>query len=314
MNLDRKFSKVQFVEVDEHRECQRVDNFLLAIFKNIPKSKVYRIIRKGEVRVNKKRVKPDYKLSLHDCVRIPPMQVQEQVNITPGSAAMDILRSAIILDTDDFMALNKPSGFAVHGGTGVQGGVINILRHTFQNYQFIELIHRLDKETSGCLLIAKSGHFLKQCQQAWKDNLVEKHYQCLVKGHWPKSLQTVEAPLRKNVMQSGERIVRVDPEGKSSITHFRPLQYFDDSTLLSVGLETGRTHQIRVHTAHMGHPIAGDVKYGNKEFNKAMKQQGLRRLFLHSNELILPETLYYQKSIIAELPEDLKTLIKKIML
>lgn len=312
MKLDKKFNKVQFMEVDEHRVQQRLDNFLLAIFKNVPKSKVYKIIRKGEVRVNKKRVKPEYKLSLHDLVRIPPVQVQESVEITPGNAISDIFRSSILLDEAEFMAINKPSGFAVHGGTGLQGGVINILRHTHKDYRFLELIHRLDRETSGCLLIAKSGRFLRQCQQAWQDNLVGKHYQCLVKGHWPKSLQKVEAPLRKNVIQSGERIVRVDTEGKPSITHFQPLQYFEGATLLSVRLETGRTHQIRVHTAHVGHPIAGDTKYGNKEFNSKMKLQGLRRLFLHAQTLRLPECLYAQRDIIAGLPNDLERVIKKI--
>lgn len=316
MNLNKTFEKVHSVTVDENKVSQRIDNFLFNYLKNIPKSKIYRIIRKGEVRVNKKRVKPDYKLCYQDEIRIPPLRpalsLAEQKEMEPSESLIELVRNSIILDNAELMAVNKPSGLPVHGGSGLTGGVINILRVMFKEYKFVELIHRLDKDTSGCLLIAKTGAALRNCQKAWQENTVEKYYYCLVKGHWPKSLQKIDVPLQKNTLQSGERIVRVDSQGKPSITYFKPLEYLKNATLLEVKLGTGRTHQIRVHSAHAGHPIAGDPKYGDKAFNQEMKKEGLTRLFLHALKLILPSSCSKQTELIAELPKELSALIEKI--
>lgn len=312
MKINKAFEKVHIVIVDENKVSQRVDNFLITYLKNIPKSKIYQIIRKGEVRVNKKRIKPDYKLKYQDEVRIPPLFRSEHREMSPSESMIELVRGSIIFDEPELLAVNKPSGLPVHGGTGLTGGVINILRILFGNYKFIELIHRLDKDTSGCLLIAKTGFALRACQQAWQENRVDKYYYCLVKGHWPKSLQKVDAPLQKNTLLSGERIVRVNAEGKASLTYFKPVEYFKQATLLEVKLATGRTHQIRVHTAHVGHPIAGDSKYGDKNFNLEMKTVGLTRLFLHAFKLILPVTCSQQREIIAPLPKELSSLIEKI--
>lgn len=312
MKLNKAFEKVHRVVVDENKVSQRIDNFLITYLKNVPKSKIYRIIRKGEVRVNKKRVKPDYKLAYQDEIRVPPLVRTELKEMSPSEELIELVRSAIIMDDAELMALNKPSGLPVHGGSGLTGGVINILRVMFADYKFIELIHRLDKDTSGCLLIAKTGAALRNCQQAWQENAVEKYYYCLVKGHWPKSLQKIDAPLQKNTLQSGERIVRVDSKGKTSVTYFKPVEYFKNATLLEVRLGTGRTHQIRVHTAHAGHPIAGDSKYGNKDFNLEMKNLGLNRLFLHAYKLVLPETCSKQTELTADLPKVLAILLEKL--
>ncbi len=312
MKLDKAFEKVHFVKVDENKVSQRIDNFLFSYLKNIPKSKVYRIIRKGEVRVNKKRVKPDYKLVFQDEIRIPPLVKSEKKEILPSQKLMEQVRNTVIFDDADLLAVNKPSGLPVHGGTGITGGVINILRLAFKDYKYIELVHRLDKDTSGCLLIAKSGNALRNCQQAWQESAVDKYYYCLVKGHWPKSLQKVDFPLQKNTLQSGERIVRVDNKGKQSITYFKPIEFFHNATLLEAKLGTGRTHQIRVHTAHVGHPIAGDEKYGDKGFNAQMKKLGLTRLFLHAYKLILPDNCSQRGEIIANVPKELLSVIEKI--
>lgn len=303
---------VHTVTIDEERVSQRLDNFLISYLKNIPKSKIYRIIRKGEVRVNKKRAGPDYKLILGDVIRIPPLKHDERKPPEASDYTLKLIKEAIIFETDNLICLNKPSGIPVHGGTGIQGGAINILRVLYKDYKFLELIHRLDRETSGCLLIAKSMQTLRVCQSDWQENKVEKYYQCLVKGHWPKSLNQIDVPLQKNVLKSGERMVQVSQDGKPARTYFKPLEYLKGATLLEVKLGTGRTHQIRVHTAHAGHPIAGDNKYGDKSFNTSMKTLGLKRLFLHACKLVLSENCGNSKELVAILPPELKAVISRL--
>lgn len=276
-------TKVQFVTIDENHVGQRIDNFLVTFLKGVPKTRVYRILRKGEVRVNKKRIKPVYRLNDGDIVRIPPVTMSEPKEL-PNAKLTKVasLEQHIIYEDKYLMVMNKPSGIAVHGGSGLKFGLIEGLRALRPDAKFLELVHRLDRDTSGCILIAKRRSTLRALHEQLREKTVEKNYLALVKGQWDKSDKAVNAPLLKNTLQSGERIVRVNPEGKESYTKFKIVQRFENCTLVQASPVTGRTHQIRVHTLHAGHPIAGDDKYGDKPFDKHMKGLGLNRLFLHS--------------------------------
>jgi 23S rRNA pseudouridine955/2504/2580 synthase len=260
----------------------------------LPKSRLYRILRKGEVRVNKKRIKPDYRLKTGDSVRIPPVRVStERVVIArPSPSAQSLLNNSVLYEDKHLLLINKPSGIAVHGGSGIQFGVIEIMRHMQPHATYLELAHRLDRDTSGCLLLVKKPSILKEIHELLRNGKVTKKYRALVKGDWPKNLHCIDAPLKKFELQSGERMVHVDQEGKAATTEFRVLERFGIATLLEVNLLTGRTHQIRVHAAHAGHALAGDDKYGDKEFNKQIRMQGCKRLFLHATSLsfILPSS------------------------
>lgn len=261
---------------------QRLDNFLLKKLKGVPKSHIYRILRTGEVRVNKKRAKPSYRVQEGDQVRLPPVRLEEKSVSTPPQRLFDNLQSRILYEDKNLLIINKPSGMAVHGGSGVSFGVIEVLRAFKSDCKFIELVHRLDRETSGCLILAKKPSILRELHDLIRNDKIEKRYLALVKGHWSKRKTRVDEPLQKNQLRSGERIVKVDPSGKPSITDFKVIQRFQEATLVEATLRTGRTHQIRVHTAHHGHPIAGDDKYGEKEFNQLISKIGCRRLFLHA--------------------------------
>lgn len=276
-------AKVQFVTIDDNHAGQRIDNFLVTFLKGVPKSRVYRILRKGEVRVNKKRIKPVYRLNDGDIVRIPPIRMEEEKEL-PNAKLEKVasLEQHIIYEDKYLIVMNKPSGIAVHGGSGLKFGLIEGLRALRPDAKSLELVHRLDRDTSGCILIAKRRSTLRSLHEQLREKTVEKNYLALVKGQWSKEDKAVNAPLLKNTLASGERIVRVNPEGKDSYTKFKIVQRFEDCTLVQASPVTGRTHQIRVHTLHAGHPIAGDDKYGDKAFDKAMKAHGLNRLFLHS--------------------------------
>lgn len=283
---DLSFQKVQFVTIDPDLEGQRIDNYLRTFLKGVPKSLIYRILRKGEVRVNKKRVKPEYKLQANDELRIPPVRVSEPSDL-PSTKLNKVssLESHILYEDDWIIVLNKPSGTAVHGGSGLSFGVIEALRSLRPQQKFLELVHRLDRDTSGCLLIAKKRSALKNLHEQLRDRKVDKRYQALVAGEWPANRFKVKAPLLKNTLKSGERIVLVDEEGKPSETRYRILEAFDQATLVEASPITGRTHQIRVHCLHAGHPIAADNRYGDKEFDERTQKLGLRRLFLHAYSL-----------------------------
>ena len=283
---DKVAAKVQFVTIDDCHAGQRIDNFLMTQLKGVPKSRVYRILRKGEVRVNKKRVKPEYKLADGDQVRIPPIRVSEETEVP--NVKLDrvaALESQILYEDDHLMVINKASGMAVHGGSGLKFGVIEGLRALRPDARFLELVHRLDRDTSGCLLVAKKRSALRSLHEQLRNKTVEKNYHALVRGQWQKTDRKVCAPLLKNTLKSGERVVRVDPQGKESETRFKILQRYQDATLVQASPITGRTHQIRVHTLHAGHPIACDDKYGDQAFCSKMRQRGLNRLFLHAAEL-----------------------------
>ncbi|EYU13658.1 ribosomal large subunit pseudouridine synthase C [Photorhabdus aegyptia] len=278
---------VQFVTIDDDEAGQRVDNFLLARLKGVPKSMIYRIVRKGEVRVNKGRIKPEYKLSAGDVVRIPPVRVAERQE-APVSAKLDkvaALGDCILYEDDYILVLNKPSGTAVHGGSGLSFGVIEGLRVLRPEAKFLELVHRLDRDTSGILLIAKKRSTLRALHEQLRLKQMQKDYLALVRGQWQSHCKVVQAPLLKNILQSGERIVKVNSEGKPSETRFKVEERFTNATLVKASPVTGRTHQIRVHTQYAGHPIAFDDRYGDKVFDSQLSDTGLNRLFLHASAL-----------------------------
>ena len=277
---------VQFITIDAEQDGQRIDNFLKTQLKGVPKSLIYRILRKGEVRVNKKRIKPEYKLCAGDEIRVPPVRVAEE-NTLPSSklSSVQALASQIIYEDDVIIVLNKPSGLAVHGGSGLSFGVIEGLRALRPESKFLELVHRLDRDTSGLLLVAKKRSALKHLHEQLRVKTMRKQYLALVRGQWQPHDKVVNAPLLKNILQSGERIVRVNSDGKPSETRFQIVQKFANATLVMASPITGRTHQIRVHTAHAGHPIACDDKYGERAFDEQVKLAGLNRLFLHAYRL-----------------------------
>lgn len=286
-SIDTK--KAQFVEIDGERAGQRIDNFLLAILKGAPKSLIYKILRKGDVRVNKGRIKAQYRLKAGDIVRIPPVRLAPaDEKPKPGKGVLQQIERSIIHEDDRLIVLNKPSGIAVHGGSGINYGIIEAMRELRTDLHDLELVHRLDRETSGCLLISKRRSALRELHELIRNGGVDKHYLALCKGKWRGSGQDISAPLRKNVVSSGERIVRVSADGKGALSRFIPKERFKRATLMEIELMTGRTHQIRVHAQHAGHPLAGDGKYGDKEFNQEMKALGLKRLFLHAFKLRFP--------------------------
>lgn len=289
MNLNKS---VQIIEIKEEKAGQRLDNWLFNLFKGVPKSRIYRAIRKGEVRINKKRTKAEYKLKLADQVRVPPLHTTKATVITtikPNTVKW--LFERIIYEDQHLLILNKPAGLAVHGGSKIDFGVIDILRQGKPEQNF-ELVHRLDKDTSGCLLIAKTRKGLQQLHQMLRQGEIKKEYLCLVKGRWNQLHCIVESRLRKNNLASGERVVQVDQAGKLAITEFHLLEATDIASLLRASLHTGRMHQIRVHLQQVNQPLAGDAKYGDRVFNKQMRFFGLKRLFLHAEKLKfrLPET------------------------
>jgi len=282
MNTENK--AVQMVTVSDDEAGQRIDNFLLKHLKGVPKSRIYRILRKGEVRVNKKRVKPEYKLAAEDVVRVPPIRVSESTSL-PSNKLNQVtqLEQHIVYEDDCLLVINKPSGMAVHGGSGLSFGVIEALRSLRQDCRYLELVHRIDRDTSGLLVVAKKRSVLREMHRQLREKVVQKDYLTLVHGQWPKSIKTVDAPLRKNALASGERIVIVDyQEGKPSLTRFRIERRYANMTLMKASPVTGRTHQIRVHCLEQGHSIAGDDKYTDKALLAETQAKGLSRLFLHA--------------------------------
>ncbi|WP_442496956.1 23S rRNA pseudouridine(955/2504/2580) synthase RluC [Methylobacter sp. sgz302048] len=303
--------KVQFVEITEENSDQRLDNFLITRLKGVPKSRIYRIVRKGEVRVNKGRVDVKYRLEAGDIVRIPPVRVSEKTEETfVGQNLRDALQKNILFEDDAFLILNKPSGFAVHGGSGVNSGIIEGLRQIRPEAHFLELVHRLDRDTSGCLLIAKKRSALRKLHELFRSDQVQKTYVALLAGQWAKKQTIVTVPLQKNVNKGGERMVVVSQSGKQAETAFKRLKLFPNATLVEASPKTGRTHQIRVHAAWLGHPIVGDERYGLDEVNKAFKSRGYKRLFLHAQKLkFLHPVSGELLKIFAPLPQDLEELL-----
>jgi 23S rRNA pseudouridine955/2504/2580 synthase len=286
-------SGVQLIEVAPDLAGQRIDNFLLARLKGVPKTLIYRILRKGEVRVNKGRIKPEYKLQAGDVVRVPPLRLPERDEPVPlAQSLLERLEAAIVYEDKALIVLNKPAGIAVHGGSGLNYGVIEAFRQLRPDAKDIELVHRLDRDTSGLLMIAKKRSMLRHLHEALRGDGVDKRYMALVRGNWPTAKKKVSAPLLKSNLRSGERMVEVNPEGKEALTVFRVLRRFGEfATLVEASPITGRTHQIRVHAKHAGHSIAGDSKYGDDDFTREIRELGGKRLFLHAYALkiSLPE-------------------------
>ena len=275
---------VKMVAIAADEAGQRIDNFLRTQLKGVPKSMIYRILRKGEVRVNKKRVKPEYKLEAGDEVRIPPVRVaeREEEAVSPHLQKVAALSEVILYEDDHILVLNKPSGTAVHGGSGLSFGVIEGLRalRPEATRLFVGA-----PDTSGVLLVAKKRSALRSLHEQLRDKGMQKDYLALVRGQWQSHTKVVQAPLLKNILQSGERIVRVSQEGKPSETRFKVEERYEFATLVRCSPVTGRTHQIRVHTQYAGHPIAFDDRYGDREFDKQLSGTGLNRLFLHAAAL-----------------------------
>jgi len=305
---------VELVRIDKAHDGQRIDNFLITRLKGVPRSHLYRVLRRGEVRVNKGRVKPGYRLRNGDLVRIPPLRCTSMA--TPAYPTRDRLKylpAAVLYEDEHLMALNKPSGMAVHGGSGLSWGLIEAMRSLRPELPELALVHRLDRETSGCLLLSKRRGPLRELHHLIREQAVTKRYVTLLAGRL-KQRRKVDAPLRKNPLRSGERVVRIDPQaGKPACTVFRPLRRLGDFTLAEAEPRTGRTHQIRVHAAYLGMPVAGDEKYGDPELNRRLRSMGLRRLFLHASALILwPSHRDRPLHIEAPLPPELEAVLGSI--
>ncbi len=330
---DLEKDSVRRLKIDDSADSQRLDNFLMARLKGVPKSRIYKLVRGGEVRVNGGRVEVSYRLQLGDEVRIPPVRMATPV-ITPAThlpqGGIRLLPSILYRD-DALIALNKPAGMAVHGGSGISRGVIEQLRLELPECRYMELVHRLDRETSGVLLIALKRRALTGLHAAMRAGRIEKRYFTLVAGRWPNPVQHVKLPLHKRVTDDGEKRVTVRDEGQAAHTIFRRLQQFapqgdsdplrakarvesyDEFTLLEAELKTGRTHQIRVHTSHLGFPIAGDDKYGDFELNKRLMKLGLKRMFLHAAKLVFDHPISGERMTVeAPLPADLQSFLDSL--
>jgi 23S rRNA pseudouridine955/2504/2580 synthase len=299
---------VRQVDIGPERDGQRIDNALATLLKGVPKSMIYRLLRTGQVRVNGKRARPDTRLSAGDRLRIPPVRTGERpAEQGPAPEMVSQVADAVIFEDKHFLAIDKLSGIASHGGSGVSHGAIELLRAARPD-QHLELVHRLDRDTSGVLVFAKTRAGLTGLQAAIRAGEVTKQYLCLMVGHPPKARFDVNAPLLKSVLQGGERMVRVSDNGKPSLTFFREMEQYTGARLMQATLGTGRTHQIRVHAAHIGHPLAGDTKYGDREANKRFREKGLQRLFLHASHMGFElEGRAYGFS--TPLPDDLKNFL-----
>lgn len=312
-------AQVMILSIDADQAGQRLDNFLIARLKGVPKSKIYNVIRKGEVRVNKGRIKPEYKLMAGDSVRVPPIRTAEAGTEAKAShQMMSLLAKSVLFEDDGLLVINKPPGLAVHGGSGITLGLIETLRQMRPEARHLELVHRLDRDTSGCIMVAKKRSYLRHLQAALREKSagaggITKVYQALVVGDWSKRIHQVNAPLLKTEVAGGERVVRVHPEGKPSLTEFRVLQRFDGFSLIEARPITGRTHQIRVHAQYAGCCLVGDEKYGNDDINEMMREKGVKRLFLHASALsfYLPESEELTH-VDAPLPPDLSIPLGKL--
>ena len=290
LNSDITHISVKYVEINADHAGRRIDNYLFSALQDVPRSRIYQMLRKGEVRVNSKRVKQGYRLQEGEKLRIPPVSHKSDINPElPRQYLLDIINKSIIYDDDNLMVINKPSGIVVRGGTGRSFGVIEILRILQKDkIGTLQLAHRLDRDTSGILLISKNMKFLTFLHECFKNRQIKKSYKALLKGQLDKDMLTVRNSLARNIIRGGERLSSIADEGKQAETVFKKIKLINDSTLVDVNIKTGRTHQIRVHAESISHPIAGDEKYGNKIFNKKMKNSGLKRLFLHAESITIP--------------------------
>jgi len=304
---DLSKARATVLEVGEESVAQRIDNFLMRRMKGVPKSHVYRVVRSGEVRVNSARVKPDYRLRAGDRVRVPPVRTSER----PAKRAPRPLHLPVVYEDPALLVIDKPSGVAVHGGSGVSYGVIESLRAARPQAKFLELAHRLDRDTSGLLVIAKKRAALVELHRMLREGQVEKVYVAVAAGRWRGGARELRESLHKHVTASGERRVSVREDGQRAATRVKPLSVSRDLSLLELRLLTGRTHQIRVHLAHAGHPVVGDDKYGDFELNRALAKQGAKRLFLHARRLAFKHPISGEPlSLEAPLPQDMQAFVE----
>ena len=305
-------SSVTQALITENEHGQRLDNLLLKICKGVPKSHVYRIVRSGQVRVNGQRAAVSCRLQAGDVLRIPPLRIARHAEEIVAGAALKV-DLPVIYEDDGLLIIDKPAGIAVHGGSGESFGVVEALRRQRPQGRFLELAHRLDRETSGILLLGKKRSALVALHEMFRGGGADKRYQVLVAGRWMEPLRHVRLPLLKYLQPSGERRVRVADEGKAAHTVFRLLARWEHFSLLEAQLKTGRTHQIRVHLAHLGHPIAGDEKYGDFALNRALPREGLKRMFLHAGKMRLPHPLEGREMTVeAALPEALRRFLRQL--
>jgi 23S rRNA pseudouridine955/2504/2580 synthase len=304
---------VRHIEIGVEEAGRRLDQFLLRLFGTVPRSRVYRLVRKGEVRVNGRRADPSQRLLLNDKVRVPPVRLEPEG--TPARvphALLEVLRRSILVEDKRLLVINKPAGIAVHGGSGVSFGIIEGLRALMPD-EPLELVHRLDRDTSGCLLVARQRSALRTLHALLREGLFEKRYLALVKGHWAHGRTRIDVPLRTDTRVGGERTVRAHASGKAARSEFHPVEFFGKrATLMEVLIYTGRTHQIRVHAAHAGHVVAGDAKYGDAAFNQELAALGLERMFLHAHSVSFEWPQGGPFSASAPLPADLAALIEKL--
>ena len=307
----KKFtSAVSHVEVSQDRAGQRLDNFLTARLKGLPRSVIYRIIRTGQVRVNGGRAKPATRLETGDMVRIPPVSVRDNKTGDIPAAVLQLLNQSVCYESHGVMVINKPAGMAVHAGSGLAWGVVDVVREMRPGRQ-VDLVHRLDRETSGCLLLALDGDALRELNAQIKKNQVEKRYLCLMDGKLPQDLVEVHEPIGK-FERSGQRFMRVDPEGKPAHTTFRLLQDYGPFSFAEAQLHTGRTHQIRVHAAHLGLPLAGDKRYSPAARQKFWKAEGLKRMFLHAHQVRFCTRDGEEQLVNSQLPQELRELLENL--
>ena len=311
---DTSKASVSLITISADEAAQRLDNYLLRQLKGVPKSHIYRIVRSGEVRVNKGRIDVTYRLQAGDVLRIPPVRVAEKPDTSTVDAAATHVDIPVVYEDDALIALNKPAGLAVHGGSGLSFGVIELMRAQRPQAKFLELVHRLDRDTSGLLLVAKKRSALTKLHEMLRDNhQIDKRYLALTDGVWPNPRSHVRFKLFKYLTADGERRVRVSDDGLTSHTVVNRRQVWDDCSLVECELKTGRTHQIRVHLAHSGFPIAGDDKYGEPMRNKDFAKRGMRRMFLHAWRLKLTHPLSGETlALEAPLPDELQAFLKKL--
>ena len=308
---------VRHFEVEEEEAGQRLDKYLVRRLGDVPRTRIFRIIRRGEVRVNGRRAGPEARLSANDKVRVPPLWEQAEQGPArtrrgPPAGMVEAVARAIVQETDQLLVLDKPAGVAVHGGSGISFGVIEALR-ALKPGEPLELVHRLDRDTSGCLLVARDAATLRTLHGLLRDGLCDKRYLVLVRGKWDLGQKRIDVPLRTDTRVNGERTVRADASGKPSISEFRPVQFLGKlGTLMEVSLHTGRTHQIRVHATYAGHPVAGDEKYGDAEFNSRMRELGLTRMFLHAHSMSFEWPRGGPFSASAPLPPELATVLDRM--
>ena len=302
---------VQIIEISSRQDGQRLDNVLMTLLKGIPRSAIYRIIRTGQVRINGKRCKPQSRVETGDKLRIPPVRQREPGEIVVPDNVLEQLRSAVLFENNDYLVLNKPAGLPVHAGTGYSFGVIDAVRKSW-SLEHMDLAHRLDRETSGCLVLGKNRDALNNVQTMMQSNELDKTYFALLKGRLPDPKIEVDLSLRKSQLKGGERMVLVDPEGKTARSVFTVLEQYRFSDFVEVRIFTGRTHQIRVHSAAIEHPVAGDVKYGDKDFNKKLQNSGLNRMFLHAHQINIPDAGGDTIPVHAPLPNELRSVLNMI--